>query len=104
MSRARGAQCRWRHMSRRKVNSLNPFLQAVVRVPLSPQLSLLPFWPAKTFCPSSALTAGAKEKFLQERVGSTFLDQVGVTLPGKSPSKISREANPVHVYAESLCP
>ncbi|RKK10562.1 hypothetical protein BFJ65_g14559 [Fusarium oxysporum f. sp. cepae] len=28
MSRARGAQCRWRHMSRRKVNSLNPFLQA----------------------------------------------------------------------------
>jgi hypothetical protein len=33
---------------------------------------------------------------------STLLDQVGVTLPGKSPSKISREVNPVHVYAERV--
>ncbi|KAJ0136985.1 hypothetical protein HZ326_20025 [Fusarium oxysporum f. sp. albedinis] len=43
MFRARGAQCRWRHLSQRKVNSLIPFLQAAVRVPLSPQLSSLPF-------------------------------------------------------------
>ncbi|KAJ0130456.1 Uncharacterized protein HZ326_26443 [Fusarium oxysporum f. sp. albedinis] len=43
MSRAREAQCRCRHSSRRKVNSLNPFLQAAVRVPLAPQLLLLPF-------------------------------------------------------------
>ncbi|KAM5528004.1 hypothetical protein FOXYSP1_19273 [Fusarium oxysporum f. sp. phaseoli] len=37
------------------------------RVPLVLQLLLLQFWPIKFFCPSRTPTAGAKEKFLQER-------------------------------------
>ena len=41
MSRAREAQCRGEQAARRKVNSLNPFLVAVVKVPSGPQLHLL---------------------------------------------------------------
>jgi hypothetical protein len=56
---------------------------AAVRVPLVPQLLLLPFWPVKIFCPSRTLTAGAKEKFLQERVAEGSRSWLDVDLPGR---------------------
>jgi hypothetical protein len=90
-----------RHSSRRKVNSLNPFLLAAVKAPLVPQLLLLPFWPVKILCPSRALTAGAKERFLQERVvfrritTTTAYSRVDRRMERKPPDGVGRHSRKV---------
>ena len=71
MSRAREAQCRGEQAARRKVNSLNPFFSLVflwqlLRSRQAHSCTCGRFWPVKTFSTSSALTARAKKKFLQE--------------------------------------